>query len=228
VPGTILTATEAADFPEVTSPEVALVLEVAQSLPASQIVPETRLTLTEGVEESQIPMDSGVEESQILTATEAADFPEVTSPEVALVLEVAQSPPASQIVLLSPEPAQTAPVLVLPELPGLADVSEGSVSSATVLLAPQAQLLVNGLTESQAWFIGWLRDGTRSPELLDAIKSVEVQARRKNEIGSPPVCSMELPKLKAMLEARIQDKDTDRETIVRRWVSAYLGDKDWG
>jgi hypothetical protein len=152
----------------------------------------------------------------------------VTSPEVALVLEVSQSPPASQIVLLSPEPAQTAPVLVLPELPGLADVSEGSVSSATVLPAPQAQLLVNGLTESQAWFIGWLRDGTRSPELLDAIKSVEVQARRKNEIGSPPVCSMELPKLKAMLEARIQDKDTDRETIVRRWVSAYLGDKDWG
>jgi hypothetical protein len=228
VPGTILTATEAADFPEVTSPEFALVLEVAQSPPASQIVPETRLTLTEGVEESQIPMDSGVEESQILTATEAADFPEVTSPEVALVLEVAQSPPASQIVLLSPEPAQTAPVLVLPELPGLADVSEGSVSSATVMPAPQAQLLVNGLTESQAWFIGWLRDGTRSPELLDAIESVEVQARRKNEIGSPPVCSMELPKLKAMLEARIRDKDTNRETIVRRWVSAYLGDKDWG
>jgi predicted GNAT superfamily acetyltransferase len=84
------------------------------------------------------------------------------------------------------------------------------------------------LTESQAWFIGWLRDGTRSPELLDAIKSVEVQARRKKEIGSPPACSMELPKLKAMLEARIQDKDTNWETIVRRWVSAYLGDKDWG
>jgi hypothetical protein len=76
------------------------VLEVAQSPPASQIVPETRLTSTEGVEVSQIPMDP------------------------------------TQFVLLSLEPAQTAPV------------SEGSVSSATVLPVPQAQLLVNGLTES--------------------------------------------------------------------------------
>jgi hypothetical protein len=142
------------------------------------------------------------------------------------VLEVAQSPPASQIVLLSPEPAQTALVLVLPELPGLADVSEGSVSSATVLPVPQAQLLVNGLTESQAWFIGWLRDGTWNHELLDAIECVEVQTRRKNEIGPPPVCSMELPKLKAMLEARI--RDTNRENVVRSWVSVYVGDKDWG
>jgi hypothetical protein len=100
--GTILTATEAADLPEKTSSEFALVLEVAQSLPASQIVPETRLTLTEGVEVSQIPMDP------------------------------------TQAVLLSPELAQTAPVLVPPELPGIVEVSEGSVSSATVLPVPKA------------------------------------------------------------------------------------------
>jgi hypothetical protein len=97
VPETILSATEAADFPEKTSPEFTLALEVAQSPPASQIGPEMRLTSTERVEVSQIPMDP------------------------------------TQFVLLSPEPAQIAPVLVLPELPGLADVSEGSVSSATVL-----------------------------------------------------------------------------------------------
>jgi hypothetical protein len=190
MPGTILTVTEAVDFPEKMSPEFALVLEVAQSPPASRIVPETRLTLTEGVEVSQIPMDP------------------------------------TQFVLLSPEPAQTAPVLVLPKLPGLADVSEGSESSATILPVPQAQILVNGLTESQAWFIGWLRDGTWSHELLDAIECVEVQTRRKNEIGSPPICSMELPKLKAMLEAQI--RDTNRETVVRSWVSVYVGDKNWG
>jgi hypothetical protein len=103
VPGTILTATEAADLPEKTSPEFALVLEVAQSPPASQIVPETRLTSTEGVEVSQIPMDP------------------------------------TQPVLLSPELAQTAPVLVLPEFPGIVEVNEGSVSSATVLPVPKAQ-----------------------------------------------------------------------------------------
>jgi hypothetical protein len=57
VSGTILTATEAADLPGKTSPEFALVLEVAQSPLASLIVPETRLTLTEGLEVSQIPMD---------------------------------------------------------------------------------------------------------------------------------------------------------------------------
>jgi hypothetical protein len=52
VPGTILTATEAADLPEKTSPEFALVLEVAQSPPASLIASETRLTLSERVEVS--------------------------------------------------------------------------------------------------------------------------------------------------------------------------------
>jgi hypothetical protein len=98
--GTILAATEAADFPEKTSPEFALVLEVAQSPSASQIVPETRLTLTERVEVSQILMDP------------------------------------TQFVLLTSEPAQTTLVLVQPEIPSLVDVSEGFVSSAIVLPVP--------------------------------------------------------------------------------------------
>jgi hypothetical protein len=62
--------------------------------------------------------------------------------------------------------------------------------------------------------------------LHNAIECLEVQTRRKNEVGPPPVCSMELPKLKAMLEVRIWD--TNRETVVRSLVSVYVGDKDWG
>ena len=100
---------------------------------------------------------------------------------------------------------------ILPVHSGLVDVSEGSESSATVLPVPKAQLLVNGLTEAQAWFLGWLRDGTRSHELLDAIECIEVQTWRKNEVGPPPVCSMELPKLKAMLEPGT--RDINREIV---------------
>ena len=60
--------------------------------------------------------------------------------------------------LLSLELAQIVPMgsLILPEHSGLVDVSEGSKSSAAVLPVPEAQLLVNGLTEAQAWFLGWL------------------------------------------------------------------------
>jgi hypothetical protein len=187
VPGTILTATEVADLSEKTSPEFALVLEVAQSPPASQIVPEMRLTLTEGVEVSQIPMDP------------------------------------TQPVLLSPELAQNAPVLVLPELPGIVEASEGSVSSATVLPVPKAQLSVHGLTEAQAWLLGWMRDGTRNHALLGVIGCFEVGTRRKNVVAPPPVCSEELPKLKAKL-AGIRDED--RENVVRNWalsIAANLG-----
>jgi hypothetical protein len=159
VPGTILTATEAADLPKKISPEFALVLEVAQSPPASLIVPETRLPLSEGVEVSQIPMDP------------------------------------TQLVLLSPELAQTSPVLVLPELPGIVDVSEGSASSATVLPVPKAHISVHGLTEAQTWFLGWLRDGTRNHNLLAVIDCFEVGTRRKNEVAPPPVCPIELPEV---------------------------------
>jgi hypothetical protein len=93
---------------------------------------------------------------------------------------------------------------------------EGSESSSTVLPVPEAQLLVNGLTEAQAWYLGWLREGIRSLDLLIAIECFEVQTRRKNEIAPPPVCSMELPKLKAMLEARTRD------------INKENAGKDWG
>jgi hypothetical protein len=181
VPGTILTATEAAYLPEMTSPKFALVLEVAQSPPASQIVPETRLPSTEGVEVSQIPMDP------------------------------------TQAVLLSPELAQTAPVLVPPELPSIVE------ERGRVLPVPKAQLLVNGLTETQDWYLGWLREGTQNPALLGVIGCFEVGTRRKNEVAPPPICPDELPKLKAKLAGI---RDDDRENEIRKWalsIAASLG-----
>ena len=82
----ILTAMEAADIPGKTSPEFTLALEVAQSpsvlldegsilMGCSQIVLETRLTLTEGVEECPTPMGSTqfVPET-ILTSTKAVNL----------------------------------------------------------------------------------------------------------------------------------------------------------
>jgi hypothetical protein len=79
--------------------------------------------------------------------------------------------------------------------------------------------LVNGLIDAQAWYLWWLRDGTRSHELLAAIDCFEVQTRRKNEVALPLVCSVELPKLKAALEARIWD--VNRETVVRSFVLSF-------
>jgi hypothetical protein len=68
-----------------------------------------------------------------------------------------------------------------PEPSGFVDFSEGSESiSASDLPVPEAQLLVNGLTEAQAWYLGWLRDGTWSHEMLTVIDSFEVQTRRRN------------------------------------------------
>jgi hypothetical protein len=86
-----------------------------------------------------------------------------------------------------------------------------TILTSTIL--GSTQLLVNGVTEAQAWFLGWLRDGTRSHELLAVIDCFEVQTRRKNEVAPASVCSMELPKLKAVLEAGIRDEN--RETVVR-------------
>ena len=105
----------------------------------------------------------------------------------------------------SPELAQTVLVgsSISPEPSGLVDFSKGS-ESAPILAVLEAQLLVNGLTEAQAWFLGWLRDGTRSHKLLAAIDCFEEQTQRKNVVALPPVCSMELPKLKAALEAGIR------------------------
>jgi hypothetical protein len=120
----------------------------------SELVPEMGLTSTEGDEESPVPMVSTqIVPETILTATEAAAIPEKTSPEISLVSSSMEMPVVTQIpmdhtqlVLLAPELAQTAPVLVLPELPGTVEVSEGSVSPATVLPVPKAQLSVHGLT----------------------------------------------------------------------------------
>jgi hypothetical protein len=133
---------------------------------------------------------------------------------------------AASVILSSPELTQTIPVgsSILPEPSGLIVFSEG-FESAPDLAVPEGQLLVNGLTESQAWFLGWLRDGTRSHELLAAIDCFEVQMRRKNEVALPPICSVELPKLKAALEAGI--RAVNRENVVRSYVlsvAASLGD----
>jgi hypothetical protein len=86
--------------------------------------------------------------------------------------------------------------------------------------------LVNGLTESQTWFLGWLRDGTRSHELLAAIDCFEVQTWRKNEVALPSVCSVELPKLKAALEAGI--RAVNRENVVRSYVLSVAASLDDG
>jgi hypothetical protein len=86
-----------------------------------------------------------------------------------------------------------------------------------------SQLLVNGLTEAQAWFLGLLRDGSRSHELLAAIDGFEVQTRRKIEVAPSLVCSMELPQLNAKLEAGT--RAVNRETAVRSL--ALLGCKPY-
>jgi hypothetical protein len=115
----------------------------------------------------------------------------------------------------SPELAQTDPVgsSFSQEPSGLVDVSEGS-ESALVLAVPEAQFLDNGLTETQVWYLGWLRDSTRNHNLLAFIDCMEEDTRRKNEVAPPPpVSSMELLKLKAMLKAGIRDEN--RETVVR-------------
>jgi hypothetical protein len=88
---------------------------------------------------------------------------------------------------------------------GFIDFSEGSE------FVLEAQLLVNGLTKAQAWYLGWLKDGTQSHEMLTVIDCFEVQTRAKNEIAPPLVYSMELTQLKVMLEA----VTLNRETVVR-------------
>jgi hypothetical protein len=98
-----------------------------------------------------------------------------------------------------------------PEPSDLVDFSEG-LESAPDLAVPKAQLLVNGLTKAQAWHLGWLRESTRSQELLAVIDCFEVQTRRKNEIAPPPICSMELPKMKVGLAVGI--RDDNKEIVV--------------
>jgi hypothetical protein len=102
---------------------------------------------------------------------------------------------------------------------GIVEVSEGPVSSATVLPVPKAQLSVHGLTEAQAWLLGWLRDGTQNHDLLALIDCYEAGTRRKNEVDPPPECSLELLKLKAKL-ARIQDEN--KESVIRSWALSIV------
>ena len=127
----------------------------------------------------------------------------------------------TSVNLPSSELAQSVPVgsSCLLEPSGLVDASKGS-EFAPNLAVPKAQLLVNGLTEAQVWFLGWLREGTRSHELLAVIDCFEVQTRRKNEVAPPPVYPMELSKLKVTLEAGIWDDN--RETRISVVVVARV------
>ena len=71
---------------------------------------------------------------------------------------------------------------------------------------PESQPLVNGLTEAQAWFFGWMRQGGWNHEnLLAAVDHFEEHTRRGNEVAPPPDCSMELLQMKAELEAMMRD-----------------------
>ena len=85
--------------------------------------------------------------------------------------------------------------------------------STSNLPVPEAQLLVKGLTEAQAWYLRWLRDGTQNHEMLAAIDCFEVQTRRNNVVATPSDCCMELPQLKAALEVATR---VNRETMVQR------------
>ena len=62
--------------------------------------------------------------------------------------------------------------------------------------------------------------------MLDVIDCFEEQTRRKNEGAPPPICPMELSKLKAMMEARIQD--ANRETVVRHYVLSVAASLEVG
>jgi hypothetical protein len=82
-----------------------------------------------------------------------------------------------------------------PKPSGSIDFSEGSVTvSVSDLPVPESQPLVNGLTEAQAWFFGWMR---HHENLLAAVDRFEEQTQRDNEVAPPPDCSMELPQMKA-------------------------------
>jgi hypothetical protein len=163
----------------------------------SELVSETGLTSAEGVEESSVPMGSTqIVPKTILTTTEAAAIPEKTSPEIGLVFSSMEMPLVTQRppTLLLEGSVTMSSNQIVPEK--CLTLTEGFEESPIVLRChevPKPQLLVNGLTESQAWYIGWMRESTRCHEVLAAIDSIEVQTRRKNEVAPPSVCSMELP-----------------------------------
>jgi hypothetical protein len=201
VPESILISTEAAAEIALPSPETNRTLpEVAQSSPSmndagsvlmgsSQTSPELPVLIGSSQTSPELPVLMGFSQ---------------TSPELPVLMGSSQT---------SPELAQIGPVGVeeIVDVAGARPDRSESVS-AVVLPTHEAQLLVKGLTEVQAWYVGWLRDGTRSHELLDAIDRFEEQTRRNNVVVPPPDCSMEFPQWKAKLEAF----NINRETVVRR------------
>jgi hypothetical protein len=175
-------------------------------------VPSTNLAALEVAQISPVTIDKGfvlMGSTQIVSET------------------ILPSTKATKFNLPSPELTQTVPVRssISPEPFGLNDFSAG-LESTLDLAVPEAQLLVNRLTEAQAWYLWWLRDGTRSHELLAAIDCFELQMRRNNEVALPLVCSVELPKLKAALEAGI--RDINRETVVQSFVLSVVASLDDG
>jgi hypothetical protein len=201
VPESILTSTEAAA-------EIALVS------------PETNRTSPEVAQSSPSMNDAG---SALMGSSQTSpELPVLigssqTSPELPVLMGFSQTSPEPPVLMgssqTSPELAQIGPVGVeeIVDVAGARPDRSESVSAA-VLPTHEAQLLVKGLTEAQAWYVGWLRDGTRSHELLDAIDRFEEQTRRNNVVVPPPDCSMEFPQWKAKLEAFT----INRETVVRR------------
>jgi hypothetical protein len=183
----------------------------------SELVSEKGLTSTEGVEESPVLMGSTqIVPETILIATEAVAIPEKMSPKIDLVFSSIKMPVETQRppALLVEGSIMMGSNQIVPEK--CLTLTEGFEESPIVLRChevPEPQLLVNGLTESQAWFLRWMRENTRCNEVLAAIDRMEEQEQRKNEVAPPPVCSMELPQLKAKLEAGI--RVANRETVVR-------------
>ena len=165
--------------------------------------------------------------TQTQTPSPKHEFSEGTkavSTPSAVISVLPASSPTSSASLPSPISSPTSPASQPLSLafagssvePGSLSVSSSQMPSsepfglidAHVLPIPEPQLLVNGLTEAQAWYLGWLRESTRCHEVLAAIDHIEVQTRRKNEVAPPPACSIELPQLKAALEAVTLNRET--------------------
>jgi hypothetical protein len=132
-------------------------------------VPETLISSAEFVQTAPV----GVEENPDLIEE---------MPDTQVLLELGQISPKNtqtatvgvSVKLQTSELAQK--VLVgmssSPEASGLVVSSEGPVPDP-VWAVPKAQHSVHGLTEVQAWFLGWLRDGTQNPDLLAVIDCME-------------------------------------------------------
>jgi hypothetical protein len=174
------------------SPEFAQIASVGVEentvqIGSAQIVPETLLTSSEFTQ--TVPMV--VEE-----APDLIDLGQISpkNTQTATVGVAGEKGMLQHGFLLNLPSSELAQIVSMgssfsPKPYGLVDASERS-KSTLVLAVPKAQLLVNGLSESQAWYLGWLRDGTRSHELLAIIDCFEEQTRRNNKVAPPPICPM--------------------------------------